>query len=35
MGLAFLKTDFGSKNHLNFLSGDSQITVKKPWWSKD
>ena len=28
MGLAFLKTDFGSTNHLNFLSGDSQITVK-------
>ena len=35
MGLAFLKTDFDSTNHLHFLSGDSQITVKKPWWSKN
>ena len=28
MGLAYLKTDLGATNHLNFLSGDSQITVK-------
>ena len=35
VGFAYLKTDLDAESNLSLLSGDSQITVKKPWWSKD